>query len=246
MASMTGIWQKLERAKQHIADFTSVTQTFYKSAYTIGVRPHPVAAIEHTTLFVASVEPIPLEIALIIGDAVHNLRSVFDHLAWRLVEMGGGIPDRNTYFPIRATPQKYADAIGKPGMQGINPGALKIIEAMQPYTAGNEKLAQIHELDIVDKHRLVLTVTTVVRAWRATVAGMSIPFVQNPRPLEVGCEITNIPNSTYRNTGHENFELGIALAFGDSEVVAGKPVHKTLVDMAQFVEDSLKKLEPFL
>ena len=38
------------------------------------------------------------------GDALFNMRSCLDHLAWRLVELDGGEPCHQRQFPIRDSP----------------------------------------------------------------------------------------------------------------------------------------------
>lgn len=80
---------KSDRANKHILTVDSEIRAFRESKpYAISAKPHPVPQIEHTTLCVSSVKPVPESIALITGDAVHNLRSTLDHLAWQLVEAG--------------------------------------------------------------------------------------------------------------------------------------------------------------
>lgn len=68
---------------------------------TIGTKPHPVAQIHHTTLYVAGVQPVPDDIKLVVGDAIHNLRSSLDHLAWQLVEATDPAP--SFYISISLT-----------------------------------------------------------------------------------------------------------------------------------------------
>src|SRR5580704_10825981 len=123
---------KIERAKEHIRNLDAVIQVFIQDKpYRLGAKPHPIAAIEHTTLYIAEVKPIPDRISLIIGDAIHNLRCALDHLMWQLVEAGGGTPDKSTYFPICDTPQQYASAVGKGEMQKIAPDARNIIQSVR-------------------------------------------------------------------------------------------------------------------
>src|SRR5436190_1677453 len=46
-------------------------------------------------------EPVPLRFSLILGDAVHNINSALDHLAWQLVRHNQREPiDGQTGFPI--------------------------------------------------------------------------------------------------------------------------------------------------
>jgi hypothetical protein len=43
---------------------------------------------------------LPLEVSIATGDAIHNLHSALDHLAWALVESNGGTPTDQTEFPL--------------------------------------------------------------------------------------------------------------------------------------------------
>lgn len=244
------VWLKVERAKQHIMDLKERVCIYRESKpYGIGTKPHEIAEIKHTTLYIASIRPIPNDFPLIIGDAVHNLRSSLDHLAWQLVSAGGGAPDKHTYFPICYGPQgsqQYASAIGSGEIKMMRPGAEKLIGAIQPYKTGDDTLWRINELDRIDKHRLVLTVIAILDEWRVRFTeSCQIPFPES-RALIVGDELVNLPTSTFEGTGHQNLEIGIDIAFGESEIVAGKPVLETLNKMADFVSGILPKFEPFL
>jgi hypothetical protein len=42
--------------------------------------------------------------------------------------------------------------------------AVAAIDALKPYKGGNDVLWQLHELNNVDKHRLILTVGSAVRS----------------------------------------------------------------------------------
>jgi hypothetical protein len=243
-----GIRLKIERAKEHIRNLDLAIQTFVCSEpYAIRTKPHSV--IQHTTLYVARAEPVPTTVPIILGDAIHNLRSALDHLAWQLVEADGGIPDKHTFFPIFSGPdgfQKYASAMGSGEIKKIRPGAEKVIQAMQPYVTGDDTLGHISQLDIIDKHRFVLTTVMLFKAWHVSVNGMTLPFPQVPRVLILGDEFTNIPTSTYERQAHEDFKLGIDVAFGEPEIIKGKPVLETVNNMADLVSSIIPNFEPFL
>ena len=244
-----GIRLKIEWAKKHIRYLDTAIQAFVlNKPYSLGAKPHPVAAIEHTTLYVAEVKPVPDEISLIVGDAIHNLRSALDHLMWQLVEAGGGTPDRNTYFPICESAQQYASAMGNREIQKITPDARNIIASVQPYVTFDQTLWLIHQLDIFDKHRLLLTVVAAMDKWGVDAAKGITMWFDGYRyiPLVVGYEITNLPTSTYERQTHEDFKLGLEIAFGESEIPEGELVLYTLNKMANFVEGFVSKLERFL
>lgn len=138
MNRLRGIKLKIERAYKHIGDLDAAIRQFAESEpYAIGAKPHPIAEIQHTALYVARADVVPDSIALITGDAIHNVRSALDHLAWQLVEAGGGVPNRATIFPINETPEGYAAALKRGRIQGMDPAAQKLIEEVQPYKTGD-------------------------------------------------------------------------------------------------------------
>ncbi|HXY01035.1 MAG TPA: hypothetical protein VEI54_08950, partial [Candidatus Limnocylindrales bacterium] len=104
-----------------------------------------------------------------------------------------------------------------------------------------------HALDRVDKHRLVLTVTMTTTAWGVDVLGnrFMFPLIVSG-PLIADDELVNVPTRTVKGTGKENFKLGLDITFGQSEIVAGKPVLETLNRMADFASAIIPQFEPFL
>jgi hypothetical protein len=105
-----------------------------------------------------------------LGDVIHNLRSTLDHLAFALVSAAGGTPDKYISFPIFDSLKAYTDLA--PGrLKGVNPYCLQTIDNMQPYSHGWGHWAwQLHQLDIIDKHRLLLTVDTMAIGRTMTVS----------------------------------------------------------------------------
>lgn len=246
-----GIRLKVERAKKHIFGLETLIRDFTQSEpYTIGAKPHPVKEIEHTTLYVASVEGIPNEIPLIIGDAIHNLRCSLDHLIWQLVEAGGGTPNRDTYFPIcDKSTQQYASAIVKGEIHKIGIGAEKILSMVQPYLSGDNTLSLIHALDICDKHRLLLAVALGFGKWGVNISTLRHTFwvpESGLVPLEAGQDIVSIPTSTYNQQPHQDFKLAVDIAFGEPGILHGKSVLKTLNYMADFTDTIITQFEQFL
>lgn len=243
---------KVERAKKHIRDLDVAVRSFCESKpYTLGTKPHPVAEIEHTTLYVSSIKPVPNDFALIVGDAVHNLRSSLDHLAWQLVEAGGGIPNKDTCFPIchgTKGSQQYASAIGKGEIKKMRVGAEKALCAVQPYITRDDTLWLIHEVDRIDKHRLLITVVSTMNRWGVDMLKGQTMWFSEERflPLVLGDEIVNIPTSTYNRQTHEDFKLGIDVAFGKPEIAEGHLVLLTLNQMADFVDKLVIDFEGFL
>ena len=114
--------------------------------------------------------PDPTMWAVLLGDAVHNLRSALDHLIWQLVLVNTG-KDGSTdnQFPICDTGEGYWNP-GKNGspsqrtrrLKGVSREHMAIIDTFQAYRnyeARNQNrldpLATLRDLSNHDKHRLL-------------------------------------------------------------------------------------------
>ncbi|MET0514685.1 MAG: hypothetical protein ABW047_05080 [Nitrospiraceae bacterium] len=79
-------------------------------------------------------------------------------MAYQLVFKGTGQkPSRRVYFPISDNQAKY-ETDGRRQIEGVKPEAIAVIDAIRPYKGGNERLWQLHKLNNVDKHRLLIMV----------------------------------------------------------------------------------------
>jgi len=109
--------------------------------------------------------------AVVIGDIIHNVRSGLDHLAWELVKANGGTPTKDTYFPIlkvAPTPDRYGHPRPPHIAGGVDPAALELIEAEQPYNwnvPDRHPLLSLHRMWNEDKHcSLILSPVAMERA----------------------------------------------------------------------------------
>jgi hypothetical protein len=244
MADRTGARLKLERAKKHIFDFEVQARTFLDSEpYKIGAKLR--SDINHYMLYIGSIEPLPETLSLIVGDAVHNLRSALDHIAWQLVLAAGGTPNKHTYFPICEAPQQYRSAIGQGEINKLNIGAKETLRLVQPYESGNDSLLHLHQLDIADKHRLVIAVNSVVSVWGLKRESIWLGSVGFGEKAETGDDLFYIPVDTY-DKSHKNLKIGFEITFGKSEILAGEPVLIILQAMADVVDNIIRNFERFL
>lgn len=246
---IVNVRHKLQRARKHLIDLRAAVEAFCESSpYKISAKPHALAQIRHTTLYVESIRPLPPEIPLIIGDAIHNMRSCLDHLAWQLVLANGNTPDRYTYFPILDPAKDPAPAVQAGLGKGMSDDAIALIRQLQPRASGRNELWQLHQVDIVDKHRLVIAAILADAGWEVkATAGGSIEFpVLYSFPLRAGSEIVNLPTSTYERQKIEDFKLILEVKFDEPTADSVGPVVAALNNMANFVDDLLLKFEKCL
>jgi hypothetical protein len=123
------------------------------------------------TAYTSAQQPPTDPISLIIGDALHNMRSGLDTLAYALASaFTKPLPEEiasRSEFPIFGDEDRKGNAGagstlfqgGLPKIKGWDPSAQTVIEGLQPYQRGNafrsDPLWILHELDRFSKHRLL-------------------------------------------------------------------------------------------
>jgi len=243
MGAQREIRLKLSRAEKHLCDLDAAIRFFCESKpYRISVKPHPVAEIDYVRLFVESVTPVPAEIGLIIGDAVHNLRSALDHLAFQLVLANGKTPVTTTEFPISDPAKQYTPAFESRKIESVPSKAKDIFRSIQPAHTGDMTLWNLQTLDIADKHRLLITAQLGAESWSVG----PIVFDAIAFPLVEGESITNMPRTTYERQPHEHYHLSLDITFGQTEIAAGELVLPYLRHTADVVSNTIDLFGKFL
>jgi hypothetical protein len=249
---------KVERAEKHIHDVQAEWSAF------LAEDPYPFFHEDNVqtgerVYYLRSARDAPTSLPLIVGDAIHNLRSALDHLAYHLVCAGNSCPGPFThvYFPIAENAAKYMTA--SPGkVKGIGKDAIKAIDAIEPYGGGSGEIFwHLHTLDVSDKHRLLITVGaqnsshSMAPSERAEIAtglfGLSandpVPdgraFLTDSKiihfPLKAGDKLHTVPRDEVEDDMHFAFEI----AFGEPEIVKGKSVIVTLKHFEHLVRHTI-------
>ncbi len=246
---------KLERAEQHIFNLKEFWNRFRDDAYPILHQDTPDGA--YRMYYLGNVAPIDADIPLIAGDAIHNLRSALDHLAYRLVCVGtdSSGPFDHVYFPTGERPRKFKARV-RTIRKCLQPDAVKALTEVQAYPGGaGDALWNLHQLDIIDKHHLLLTLAAQNRFHSMSPAEIAeiryqfkIPLANIPEandpfmflksgmprfPLEANTVLDILPISEV----HENIQFPIEIAFGEPEIVKGKSVIETLHQTASLVRN---------
>jgi hypothetical protein len=246
---LLGVRLKIERAKQHVVDLDVALRAFYESSpYKVGAKRDP--QTRKLVYYVTSVEATPATISLIAGDALQNLRSALDQLAWQLVEANRGTPGRQTSYPVYKGANEYM-AGRQAKVQGMSQAAVDLIDATKPYKGGNDALWMLNELNNIDKHRLLLTVGArygsvnvgadlqreMQRLWgsKQILPAMDIYLTPENRlcPLKAGDELyTTAPDAEV----NEKMDFRFEVALSEPQVAEGEPLLETLHQLVQLVE----------
>lgn len=243
---LDGCFAKIRRAHEHIRNLKPQIRRFEQShPYTVIRKRDPKTRQKTRTIHFTRQPPIRL--ALLIGDAVHNLRSALDHLVCQLVIHGGGKVIKSTEFPIKASRSEFENKVAI-HLAGASPYAIRLVAAHKPYKGGNESFWALQCLDIADKHKMLIP--TWVAIWKVTDSGplhtgawIDLSLVLSEGiPLEEGADIDSLLpfDDTVKMKMKRQFSACITL--GDVEGVKGKPVISALDQLVstvtQIVNDS--------
>lgn len=145
--------QKLDRADRHINDLKRLIGHFLdQRPFKLVRRFNPEAS--ELTLSVATAIPIPDEIPLTLGDALHNLRGVLDHTYFAIISRHTDNRG-NIQFPIYR-PDNKKSVLGRRLVQ-LAPKQVRIaIEECQPQPDGKYGIFELDAADVEDKHRILL------------------------------------------------------------------------------------------
>lgn len=260
MNRITAVEIKIERAKQHLHELETAVQQFFNSQpYLLERLQEPETGDLVYRVRVRAQPPAPWD--AIIGDVIHNLRASLDFLVCQLVEANGTTPSTSTMFPIAKSAIEF-EAQVKKRLKGVSTEAERLIRAVKPYQGGNDLLWQLHQLDIIDKHRLLIPVGSAYRNlildgsdmlrslnldWLRDLPPM--PFALRPAdrqyPLQDGAVVYRVPQSA-RLSVDENPQVTIELAFGKGEPVEDEPLIDTLRKFVQAVQATFEPFRPLL
>jgi hypothetical protein len=152
--------EKVKRAEKHIRDLDVLLSTL-ANLYSLAVEQDSRQKISFLKFDIQTSPQELIDCALVIGDALHNLRSALDVLYYGQV-VG---QTRYTRFPILDTREKLVvtleNALEK---KQITPEIYSLIlDTVQPYEAGNYPLWFLDKLNIRDKHQLLIPVEKLMR-----------------------------------------------------------------------------------
>ncbi|HEX8843333.1 MAG TPA: hypothetical protein VF791_01635 [Pyrinomonadaceae bacterium] len=231
---------KVERAKKHIRDFEVLKTEFIKTKpYTLVTDFDPHTGYNNTR--VTNLTSPPVELGLIAGDAIHNLRSALEHLARQLVLINGGTPTIQTGFPVWEDPTEYRAQRNR-RVQGMKQSAIDAIDATEPYNGGKGTgLWVLHDLDIADKHHaLLVTLISVTNAsvlttnpywWRGGFGVKNFALPNFGTPLKDG-DVVLTCDPEFQDNVKPTFDVALV----EHKVVKGKPLLEGLHYLSNLVD----------
>src|SRR3990167_374263 len=239
---------KVERAEQHIAYLQRTFKAFVETNnYNLSVSEDPKTS--RTTIKVHFSDYRPQEFALVIGDAVHNLRTALDHATWELIGLDSGTRDRYTTFPTGDDKVNYEASCN--GIKTPRGDTKKFFIALAAYKSGpGVGLYTIHRLDITDKHTILIPSIHVALLKNVKLRhkeGGSITIGQADVNLGPNGEVfvVKTPAGAALEIDKEA-KASFGIIFGEIEHLKFQPVIPTLMLLRDVISDTLGQFQLFV
>jgi len=261
---------KVKRAKEHLGDLDLQIRGF------LAAKPYKVATkrdpqTRKLIYYVSAVQPTPECLALVSGDAIQNLVSALDHLAYQLVlsDTSDNPPNPNwIYFPIADDAAKY-EAKKRRKMDGAWQETFDVIDALKPYKGGNDLLWMLHRLNNIEKHRLLITVGSIFQSLNlgAHTSAMMAEFISTlPNSPFHGIDLTPFNNVFFQPPGflfplkvsdelftdgvdakvNEKLQFRFNVALSEPPIIEAHSLLETIRQFTVLVEDIVTVLTPRL
>lgn len=229
---------KLNRAAQHMDSFVAGTAALSVGINLASSEERSDVGREHVWR-IGGLRPIPIELSLIVGDCLFNIRSALDHLVWDLTRPEGSVP--RCEFPLFDDPRRFnerrGDGTPKPlsglgKISGLTEVQQKIVETLQPYhsidaedatlAATCDNLGLLNEIHNSDKHRtLSLACTSVNEMAYTPQAGVRI--VQPDGALENDSVVLRLVTDHDDRVVRARPELGVGIVISTSRGLQNAP-----------------------
>ncbi len=254
-SSLTGARAKIERARYHFKQIEDAICQLWAAEAENPSTALPCHKVEgqHVIVFQPHSTPVDPALSLMLGDCIHNARSALDHLAFQLTILNGasGEAASKISFPACLTHGEFKNATRNKIAPFISALALAEIEKLQPYSTGDgvqDILWVLSQLDIIDKHRLLIVTQCKVRPTGFTVtvpSGEEATCYLPPRewkPSEVGAELIrfDLSQSVLPGPGKVHLKVTTAMTVQIEKtglVCDGLLIQAILNDSIQYVID---------
>jgi hypothetical protein len=166
---------KLERATKHIVEFEQTSIEFLLSdPYLVRVKKNASAGETHERFLGRDAfwgSELWSDLCCAAGDAIHNMRSALDHVAYAVALQRRYPADllKTIQFVITSSRKNFNDQVSRRKMHLIGRDWVTFLRCKQPYLKRNGNgLLRLSMLDNVDKHRELLSLAPIARVstWR--------------------------------------------------------------------------------
>jgi len=233
---------KIDRADKHIKEVKTAVLALHE-AYVSIIEEDADTGGHSIKYECPDLEDRLIEIALATGDVIHNLRTALDY-AWIAVIDKLSLPQTKwTKFPFSESAELLNHTLTQRQIHTTSPILLeKLVADIKPYRAGNLYLWALHDLDITDKHKLLLPLVNYAGAKGIRVEdehGTVHPVELMPRVHGTNVMFLDFfPNIKIKEKGH----IAASILF-DKGPLAGFPIPEELLTLSYSALCVIESLE---
>lgn len=245
---------KYERAQKHIIDLRTQWDAYLLTDFCRAELDNKCANIQK--IRVISNGPLPNEMLLTLGDALHNLRCALDYAINEILE---GRNERIT-FPMDEERANLHDSFrteatiieGRTKKKGRNsileqtaPGiGAFIVDELRPYKAAKGYLWPLNKLDNADKHRLLIPVLVPQTIEITNVRGRNMFVGKMKLTLNAGgyCNLLEVSPG---GLTFDSMKPTAKLFFNETEIMENEEIFPALTRMSEAVMHAITRLDAF-
>lgn len=233
---------KVKRADQHISNLNEMLNSILKTDF-YGFVVEKDENTDKNSLHFLLKPSLSEDTGLIMGDAIHNLRSALDNLWWELVDRYGGICDQNTFFPITKTEKNFEKTIKDRGIESLSSDIAGLLRKnIKPYRGGNDPLYALNELNNINKHRLLIPIYSNVE-FRGVTGNIGTAKFRNSSFVLGQDAIMSFPEITEKYEFQHNGNPRLTIVFGEKQPFEFEPIIPTLQNLSILVSGIVQNVE---
>lgn len=188
----TGAHAKVDRADELVREFDRRWSEWVLQQGIVGVGWGP--AEDPRAVVVTELARPPLSLGVVVGDAVHNLRSALDVAVWQIADLAVLADHGRLQFPIKSTHGEYRRWAERHELSHRLPEVDQVLRRLQPFESRTyspperHPLARLERLSNDDKHRVPLVAVTGLSDSEVSAGGTVVYRREEPLPemLRVG------------------------------------------------------------
>jgi hypothetical protein len=239
--SLGGVELKIRWAQKHLDAIDATIRSYFAGEPYIRVHEYDLQRSQRLAGIRVTKMP-PANLALMIGDYLHNITSALDHLAWQLVLASGCTPTRHTKFPIYKDAGVYKERAGEIVIKPfVTQDIRTLVESTQPYHRGDNARTHplwiMHCLSNIDKHRTLHPISMwIERGERFTLGA-------RPGTDDIVFFFQGVTNEREMKM---QIESALSITILEPTYLLGRPIVRLLSEPLKFVrEDMLPRFAPF-
>ncbi len=239
---------KIQRGNEHIKQLKLLVECYVTdNPYRIAINSDAQGGI---TVAVKSSAPMPSAIGLVIGDAIHNLRTALDHATWELIGIDNGTQDRWTKLPASATGKVDYESACR-GLKTPREDTKQFFVDLEVYSGSRSPLYPLHVLDNTDKHMVLLPLLAAAHISEIRFLNPDGSTAMTMQDCTFGHDSDGIARLAALGPGmsvetDNNTKVSAAIFFSPNQPLAGEPVIPSLEALANEVSVTIDAFESFV